>query len=416
MESQEAAYLSATLAVDDELVQRELIAGYHLVKACSRIADGDPPALGDARVGRAAPRVLAGAAGATGAAGDPGVRQALADLAERLAAFDGLPSIELVRTVGRFGESLFSAGLLSVALPVMELAQRLGARFDAGEETLPSAFRHYLLLVRGVRAGVPTRHLAFTLAMQARRAGNREYVGAARYVEAERLMLAGNLPAALRRAERLLPWAMKHGSLIVEGAAYNVLAAIHGRAGRFTEAAHFAARAVAPHFPATYQFSALVLLGRAFSDLGMAREARAAFELAAAGPLGLSRRMALAGLIEILANADDRPGFERLYRHLRKDRLLLPGARVAFFRDAGRAWARFGEPALARADLERAHRLARDIGMGLEIMRTEDDLEQLARTPAPAVRPTAVRRLEVAVDRVMSLRSERHAHVAAALP
>lgn len=410
MESQDAAYLSAAMAVDDEAVQQHLIGGYHAVRACCRLADGDVTGPGDLeRLAPAAgPRLVP--------PGDASIAEAVLALDMELATSRGNVSVPLVRAVGRLGEALFGAGLLAVALPVVELAQRLGARCNAHDEALPSAFRHYLLLVRGVRTGIPTRHLAFTLALQARRAGNREYVGAARYVEAERLMLAGNLPAALRRAERLLPWAMKHGSLIVEGAAYNVLAAIHGRAGRFTEAAHFAARAVAPHFPSTYQFSALVLLGRAFSDLGMPREARAAFELAAAGPLGVSRRMALAGLIEILANADDRAGFERLYRHLQMDRLLLPGARVAFFRDAGRAWARFGEPDRARADLERAYQLAREIGMGLEIMRTEDDLERLARAPRPSSPPAAVRRLEVAVNHVMSLRTERHAHVAACLP
>lgn len=337
-------------------------------------------------------------------------------LSEAIQESTGILTPGIFHALCRYADWLVLEGLSGALLPVLELIHGAGIRLGIPESTLPYLFRQYIILVRGMWPIRSTAALSLTLAVQAKQARSREYIGFARALEGERAMLTGNLPRAQRLAERLLAWSLKHGYPGVESSSYAILAATHGRAMRPVEAVRFAALGTDDRFSVAQRVSSLILLGNAFIDLQLYTEARACFELVAGNPSRAQRRLALMGLMDLSSRMGDRQGFEYIRGVLAEEPVAM-NARVIFLRDAGQGWARFGEMALAHRDIQAAHDIAVRSGYGLEILQTEKDLESLAavQRETPKVSADSLG-LTPESTRVMTLRANYEPGLVACFP
>jgi tetratricopeptide (TPR) repeat protein len=396
MDQQEQAFLEATLEVGDARLERRLLVGYHLLREGCRLAD-DPAWVPRPRVAREA--IDAAIADGTFAPGDI----ELVALARLLGEMERDASTRPARYAALlgYGIALVREANMAAAHQVFRVMDRLWSPECEPVDRMESVYYTGLTLLRGPFPIAASATMPIVLALQAKANRSPVHVGLAMMLRIERTVNAGNLPAALRQAERLMARLDRHPSTRVEGVLLSVLGVIHGRAGRFEQVLRYAHRALEPQFHFTVRLSGLHLAANALMDLGDYPAAQAAFELLLLSPTQAYRRWGWLGLLDAHERLGERQSFERIYERL-LDQPLLTVQRIQLFQLAGRAWARLHDVARARRAFDRAHAIARECGYGMEIIETEQDMARLLdpvqRARAADIAPTVAARVTAMRD------------------
>jgi tetratricopeptide (TPR) repeat protein len=406
MDHQEQAFLTAALSVGDERLERRLLVGFHLVRDCCRLAD-DPtwmPRLESAR---------------------EAMNQAIIDGTFVPGDIELVALAGLLKTLGEnphdrralyarlltYGIALVREASVGVAYHVFGLLDRLWQPECAERDRMEALFYSGLTLLRGTHSIATSEMLPVVLALHASANGDREFLGLAMMLRAERTLATGNLPAALRHAERLTRWLRFHPSLRVEGLLLNLCAVIHGRAGHFEQVLRYSHRALESRFHFTVRLGGLHLAANALLDLGDYLAAQAAFELLLLSPTQTFRRFGWLGLLDVHARMGEQEAFERIFDRLNTQPLLAV-QRIQLLQMMGRGWARLAQVERARAAYDHAFQLAKQCGYGFEIIETEQDLARLDNAAQIALAT------DVAPDvaaRVTALRDEHAESIAACM-
>jgi len=406
MDQQEQAFLSAALGVHDERLQRRLLVGFHLIRDCCRIAD-DPSWVPRVRVAKEAldQALWYGTFAPVDleiAALSDLLRALDSDKPERPAVYSALSAY----TIALYRENNFSA-----AVATLDVLDRLWTPECRVRDRLEAAYYQGLLLVQGRYSRDASSYASILLALRARAANELEFIALAGVVHLNRTLLSGNLPLAIREGEKRLRQLRHHPSARAEGTLINSIAAVHGRAGRPSDALRTANRLLDDRYPPHVRFGALNIVGTAFIDLGELDAARAACEMMLLAPNSGLRRLAALGLMDIHARRMERHGFERIYRYL-ADQPLSVEVRIYFCQASGRGWAKLGDVSRARAAFDEAYQIARECGLGYEIFETEELIDKL---PDPSQFAQAGGIAPEIAARVTALRDERAEEIAACL-
>jgi len=375
MDEQELAFLNVALSVGDPRIERRRLVGFYVLRECCRLEEDEAwtPRLAFAR------RELDAVAKEY-----PDDDRELRALKELLGILDTerIDRPALYSALVRYGRELQREGWDDFAPMVFEVAERSWTSDCLATDRLELTYCHCMAVVRGAYAKHVKEEMPIVLAQRARMARSREYLGAARVIELDRLLFAGNLSRGLRDAERLLAWIGRHPSTKVEAATLVRIATVHGRAGRFEETVRYANRVLDTRFDAYARYSGLHLAGMAFMDLGDYAAAEAAFQLLLLAPNGVNRFLGWIGLLDLYARRGEREKFERIFERL-AHLPFFAVARLNAFQAAGRGWAMLGETERARVAFNTAHAIAEEYGYNYEIIETDDLLGSLDSAAAP---------------------------------
>ena len=375
MDLHEQAFLSAALGAGDERLERRLLVGFHLIRECCRIAD-DPTWV---------PRVAVAKAMMDQAIVDGVFVRGDLELPALISLLEALDTNAprrpaICSALVAYAKALYREASFSAALTILDVLDRSWTHACHPRDRLEAAYYQGLILIRGQPERGAGTFLPILLALRARAAHEPEYIALAGALRHVRTLLSGNLPRVLAEGVKRLRQLPRHPSVIAEGTFIHNVAAAHGRAGRPHEVLRYAKRVLDARYPAFNRFGALNLIGVALTELGDLGAAQAAFEMLLLAPESSIRRIGALGLMDIHARRAERDAFERIHRYLIHQPLPVEG-RIYFWQVAGRGWAKLGDITQARESFDQAYAIARQYGLGFEILETEELLDTL---PSPA--------------------------------